>query len=490
VFSILHISDLHRSATDNITNDELVSALVGDRSHYLRENPPIRAPDAIFISGDIIQGVPVGATDAASKLAEQYATAESFIVELTKHFVGGDRSKVVIIPGNHDVDWVTARSAMTLVGEEDVPKDLSSELSREDTLYRWSWKNRELFKITDNTAYDRRLDAFWTFFKRFYDGVPGLLRVQPNAAVNLYSFCDNRIGVAAFDSCHGNDCFSFHGRVPREVVARAHLDLVADNAHKFELLIAVWHHNIEGPPYRSDYMDVDTVRGMIGRGFRVGLFGHQHRPQVVPHQIHLAELETMAIIGAGSLCAGARELPPGSHRGYNIIEIADDMRSARIHVREASVANLFARSPRPAFGGNSWTTLNWETPPDLMGRPVDYSRQKIAAALEVAEIAIRQDRPKDCIMVLRSLGEDIPTYGRQLLIDAAKKLNDRITLIDVLTPPRTIGELIDLFNVTTASRQFPQARTVLSRYSIDLALPDAMLRELHSRLDAEEAMAK
>jgi len=67
----------------------------------------------------------------------------------------------------------------------------------------------------------------------------------------------------------------------------------------------------------------------------------------------------------------AREnCPPGTHRGYNVIEIDDDFLGARVHVREVeAVTNLFSRGPRMAFGGESYTDLRWEAPPDLMGRP-------------------------------------------------------------------------------------------------------------------------
>ena len=56
-FSILHISDLHRSSADPISNAELISALVQDRDRYLREDPRILPPEAIVVSGDLIQGV-------------------------------------------------------------------------------------------------------------------------------------------------------------------------------------------------------------------------------------------------------------------------------------------------------------------------------------------------------------------------------------------------------------------------------------------------
>jgi hypothetical protein len=60
MFCILHITDLHRAVSDPISNAELISALVSDRERYKHEDPPIAEPQAIIVSGDIIQGVGVG----------------------------------------------------------------------------------------------------------------------------------------------------------------------------------------------------------------------------------------------------------------------------------------------------------------------------------------------------------------------------------------------------------------------------------------------
>ena len=114
-FSILHISDLHRSPRDPISNDELISALIQDRDRYVQEEPSITPPQAIVVSGDVIQGVPLGTEDFATKIEEQYAVAEEFLDELARRFVDGDRSRLVMVPGNHDVDWNTAFSALELV---------------------------------------------------------------------------------------------------------------------------------------------------------------------------------------------------------------------------------------------------------------------------------------------------------------------------------------------------------------------------------------
>ena len=85
-FSILHISDLHRSPQDPISNDELISALVGDCARYVHEEPQIAVPEAIVVSGDIIQGVPLGAENYEAILAEQYAVAEEFLMNLYADF--------------------------------------------------------------------------------------------------------------------------------------------------------------------------------------------------------------------------------------------------------------------------------------------------------------------------------------------------------------------------------------------------------------------
>ncbi len=486
MYSILHISDLHRSPRDNITNAELVSALVSDRQRYLNETPTIRKPDAVVISGDIVQGVSIGTVDADATLAEQYSTAFAFIKELAERFVDGDRSRVIIVPGNHDINWAVSKDAMDVVPAADFPKDFRGELSRPGSHYRWDWKTRELYLIKRVVEYGQRLDAFWNFFESFYAGTSGLLRVARGQPSNLYSLWDGRIGIAAFDSCHENDCFAFHGSIPRDVVARAQLDLL--DAGGFGLLMAVWHHNIEGPPHRTDYMDIDIVRGMIGRGFRIGLYGHQHRPDATPMQIRLAERETMALVSAGSLCAGANEIPTGAMRGYNIIEIHDDLQSARVHFREMSVANLFCAARRGALGGASFVDLKWDAPADLAGRAVDSSMQRRAATLAEGERELKAGNPDGCKKLLEPIAAELPPFGRLLLLEAARQTNDQILLIKLLSPPQTISELIERTETCIRVRDYPNATEGLDQFGVDLGISDSHSRELRAKISAGKAM--
>jgi predicted phosphodiesterase len=336
VFSILHISDLHRTPNAKISNAELLSALLSDRDSYTRGGQSIRAPDAIVVSGDVVQGVPLKASKSQPTLQNQYEEAEAFLCDLAEEMVDGDRSKVIIVPGNHDIDWQVAKSAMQLVEFEELPKDVLGALQEQDSLFRFSWNTREVFRIVDQERYDTRFDAFWRFFESYYAGTSGLLRVQPRSDANIFSLHAGRIGVAAFNSCHGNDCFAFHGAIPAKVIAQTHLDMRA--LGPFELSIAVWHHNLEGPPYRTDYMDIEIVRAMIGRGFRVGMYGHQHRSQISAQSLRLAVSETMAILGTGALCAGSSELPNGSHRQYSIVEIGEPKILASISEKDYSMS--------------------------------------------------------------------------------------------------------------------------------------------------------
>ena len=487
VYSILHISDLHRSPRDNITNAELVSALVSDRQRYINEKPFIQKPDAIVISGDIVQGVALGTPDADAELAAQYGAALEFVEELTNRFVAGDRSRVVIVPGNHDVNWVTSRSAMKIVETADYPKNLSTELFRPESLYRWDWKTRELFLITDAALYKKRMDAYWKFFESFYANTPNLFRVARDRPPNLFSLWGGRIGIAAFDSCFGNDCFSFQGSIPREVVARAQLDLL--DVGEFGLLMAVWHHNVEGPPHRTDYMDIDIIRGMIGRGFRLGLYGHQHRPDTTPVQIRLADSETMALVSAGSLCAGASEMPTGAMRGYNVIEINEDLRSARVHFREMSVANLFCAARRSSLGGASFVDLTWDPPPDLAGRPTDLDAQRLAAAMAKGESELKAGNPGACKELLKPIAAELPEFGRLLLLEASRMTDDLALLLELLSPPRTIGELVELTEICIRKRDHGNAIVALELYGTNLGITDSHLRELRAKISAAKAMA-
>lgn len=483
-FTILHISDLHRSATDPISNEELISALIGDRARYLNEDPAIPVPDAIVVSGDLIQGVPLGTADYSTELDRQYAVAEEFIVALTNEFLGGDRTRVVIIPGNHDVDWNTSFLAMREIPEAQIPSDLAAKLALENSDLRWDWKTRKLYRITDRALYAQRLAAFWNFFNRFYAGTTGLLRVQRDADVNLYELCGGRIAVAAFNSCDGNDCFAFHGMIPRRAIATSHLDLNA-TGKPYDLRLAVWHHNIAGPPYRNDYMDPELVMSMIGRDYRLGLYGHHHKAQIAAHQIYLPDQERMAVVSAGSLCAGRYDLPTGIYRQYNLIEIGEDFTSVRVHVRAMELAGLFAPHHLTDFGGRTYAELDWKKPRNAVGDIINTGEVLLTQAIEKAELALKTGDPGGALEVLTGVRTPPSTYQRRIVVEAATATQDWRTIIATLTPPDTVEELLLLVHAHSSLKEFAEAEQVLTDHAQKLELPADIAADRRNRIAAQ-----
>jgi hypothetical protein len=288
MFSILHISDLHRSRDEPVDNDSLVAALLADCDRYAGETPRVPLPDAIVISGDLIQGARIGAANWQHSMTDQYEVANGFLTALCDRFLNGDKSRMVLIPGNHDVCWNTSRSAMERVSATDYPKDLYSALVEPDSAFRWSWPEQALYRIGDTTAYAQRMDYYWDFTEAFYKDVKLPLPINRSRGFQLFELCDQRIIVAAFDSIVGNDCFGYSGAIPRRAVGQCAMAL-RDAARSYDLRMAVWHHSIQGPPIRVDYMDALQVQEMIGHGFQLGLHGHQHIAATQTQLVHLDE---------------------------------------------------------------------------------------------------------------------------------------------------------------------------------------------------------
>ena len=481
MFSILHISDLHRSAEDPISNDELVASLSTDRVRYTRSDPAIRAPDAIVVSGDIIQGAVLGHANSQTALAEQYRVAESFLGRLTDEFVGGDRSKVIIAPGNHDIDWNVAREAMEIVLPEHEPKP--SKVFSVGSEYRWNWNDRRFYRIVDPEKYARRLDAYWEFIERFYVDVTGGPRLTPDKQFALFSLWDDRIGIAVFNSCHGNDCFAHHGAIEPSAIAIARETMRRD--HQFGLWAAVWHHSIEGTPYRSDYMDADQVHNMVGYGFRLGLHGHQHRHQVFPMHIDLPDRETMAVISAGSLCAGPKELPTGFFRQYNIIEISDDLRTARVHVRQMETAHLFSGCHLTSAGGKTFHDISWSAQP--LGMPVHANASEPPAKLVVsAEHSLHTGNPASAAMALVNWMPGLRGFARSVFVQACVDSAQWDLIIAKLEQPQSIEELIALVEACDRLRLTSKGLVILQSYSDVVAMPEVQRLELERRLKIRE----
>jgi predicted MPP superfamily phosphohydrolase len=477
-YTLLHLSDLHRAQTEPIGNAELLSTLVADRARAAREEPPIPAPDVIIVTGDLVQGARLGLPDHEAELDAQYAVASDFLASLAEHFLDGDRARLVVVPGNHDVDWNRSRAAMAEVAEADLPRGFSPAMCGPTDDLRWNWIERRAYRIVDHDMYAERLARFDALVDAFYTDAD-LVR---GAHYRMHPLLDERIAIVAFNSCVGNDCFADHGAIAEDAVANAHLAL---QHTPYELHIAAWHHSIAGEPAATDYMSVSTVDRLIGKGFRLGLHGHQHRAAAANRYIHLPQEEVMAVVSAGSLCAGTFGLPTGVNRQYNVIELSDDLSAARVHVREMAIATNFAPARRAELGFSSHVDLKWTLPADGAQRRAEHERH---LTLE-AERANAEQRFADAEGILGRVSRPPGSYARSLLVIALREQHAWHKLATELQEPHSIEELVAGTDALARSGEHDQADAYLGRHAAALRLPRATAGELRAMITARRGMA-
>ena len=464
MFSILHISDLHRSQDEPVDNDSLVAALLSDRDRYMGETPVVPTPDAIIVSGDLIQGAAIGHPNWKEEIRDQYRVAGAFLDHLTRRFLDGDRSKLIIIPGNHDVCWNTSFASMERVPESDYPSDVRQALIEPDNNYRWSWKERALYRIRDTDEYGHRMSAYWEFVESFYAGVALLRPIDRSRGYQLFELQDRRVVVAAFDSINANDCFSYSGAIPRGAVARCDLAL-RDIPHSYNLRIAVWHHSIYGPPSRDDYMEVGQVHEMAGLCFHLGMHGHQHVAATTTYYVHLSESRSIAVVSAGSLCAGSRELPRGVNRQYNLVVIEDNLYRARVHVREMVEGEQFSRKNTGAFS-QGFAEIDWQASTDVMGRVIDVRGENDRRAILQAEEALHTGNPRKAIELLKGVELSPASHARKIFIQAALKVEDWPMLIaTTIGQPQSTEEAVLLVSALIKTNALDSAEDILSNHS-------------------------
>lgn len=471
------------------TNDEIMSSLVADTGRYPSERPPISKPDAIIVCGDLVQGLPLGSAAYPAELGKQYVAAYDLMQRLVDTFLAGDRSKLVMIPGNHDVDFNQSLASMAVVK---VRKEAVKGLlfgPTPDNPHRWNWSDFELYKIGNPTAYEDRFRYYCDTFKKFYDGVRLAYPVDPSEYSNLFELDGGRIVVAAFNSCHGNDCFNHIGDIPQAEIAKCHLK-IAQSGNRYRLKIAVWHHDVAGPPRRIDYMDSAIVKLMIDKGFRLGLHGHQHKANAALEWVHTTRRTEMVIVSAGSLCAGTLDIPRGVSRGYNVIEVDPGYAGARVHVREAKVSNIFAAGRFIDFGGESYHDVKWEPEVTAPLRVPGTLAESPLARVARIEALIASGNAADAVAELDADLSSLGRHGRMLLTKALNDAKDWPRLQLHLAAPENAHEMTLLVTALVKQEQWEQAKHILKAPLARFLLSGPDIIHLEQMVSAEETISR
>jgi hypothetical protein len=432
--TILHISDLHRDTESRITSPVLLQSLRSDRKRYTT-GEGIPQPDIAVVSGDIVFGVSATDPEALSKLTKQYDEARDFLISLATTFFAGDRSRVVIVPGNHDISLPHVDQAMTIV---DLPTSgdqrsiLAQQFREEGTLFRWSWKEFAMRRIGDPNRYSERFLPFSQFYEQFYQG-QRTFSLDPAKQFSLHDYPALGIVVVGFSSCYDNDPYNRTARIYPDCIADASRQ-VSDLTRRGRLAIAVWHHSLQGGPKEGDYLDADVLQSLMDGDFILGMHGHQHRPQLLEHRFTADRKRGIVVLSAGTLCGGPSSLPSGRMRAYNLVVLNRETQKGTINVRDMKNVDfslpVWGRAYISEFNGSS---LEFDLPIS------QHSGSAFQDAAQ-AEMLLRAGNASEAYALVKAQLED--PFARRVAVQALGTLRDWPEVEAVLGTPESPDEFV------------------------------------------------
>jgi WD40 repeat protein len=336
---LLHLSDLHFNQNTSVTSR--LQWLLDDIQ--LDTGLGFKELDYLVISGDF--------TDKAS-VAGFEKTLE-FVSGLTREF-SLSADQCVFVPGNHDVvDPLDAYKRC---------KDSSGLKAGE-----WVQLGNNWVVAQDPEKYPLRFKPFSDgFYHKFLQKPYPLAYEDQGMSI---PFWETGIQFLALNSCWQIDEFnrqraSIHPEAvahaikqaqQQEKLARASGQLAED---KKLLRIAVWHHAVTAPDFKM--ADIEFLGNLQKNGVKFALHGdvHEMRREKIKDW---DEQQRLHIIGSGSFGARVEDRPESSPRLYNVLEIARDFTTVRVHTR---------RQPKKDGSWEGWH--EWPDPDGGKGRVAFY----------------------------------------------------------------------------------------------------------------------
>ncbi len=444
--SILHISDLHKNEGDDFKN--LFQTMVDDCDRYVKQG--IEKPNIIVVSGDLIRG---GKPD---EIRQQYSEAKNFLEDLTIFFLNKDKSRIVIVPGNHDVDWNVTKNLMTPIvketeeEKEEYKKILELYLRERAPKVRWNWDDQQLYSYKDDATYNSRFQLFSVFYKAFYGD--RVFPVDPSEQAEIFDIPEYNISFVGFNSCHQNDHLNKVGQILPTCVTKASTK-IKELREQGRILVAVWHHNASGRPMVNNYLDNRILNPIIDMGVHVALHGHQHYSGVVEEYHNAFKDGKLLMFSTGSLYGATETLSYGAPRQYNILEMEKDegQLKIKVHLREDNNKEEYGI---PNWGNGIIKEIgdsNWETALPYPKQPLDTEKLSewmnwgmltgdYSEAIEMLKVVASTDEQQRKLMldlmmkggqykdIVDYIGNPATDEDALLLIKAASELNDKDVL--------------------------------------------------------------
>lgn len=152
--TILHLSDVHRTPDEPVSNQNILDALTADLRRQ-QEQEGLPKPDFLVISGDLTQAA----------LEDEYNDAYELINRLKDELSFPDFSRVILVPGNHDVNWDISETVFRTSYRKPSKVD-DALLHTQGRLHFW----------TDEKTYAQRLNPFRVLHHDIYGREYGVER--------------------------------------------------------------------------------------------------------------------------------------------------------------------------------------------------------------------------------------------------------------------------------------------------------------------------
>lgn len=467
--SILHISDIHKKEGDNFKS--LFSSMVKDCNNYMYEG--IMKPNVIVVSGDLIRG---GST---AEIKKQYQEALDFLEDLTNFFLDGDKSRIVIVPGNHDVDWNVSQSVM-----EDLPNTTEKEkelykkafdLFQKDKAadnYRWNWDKLILQKYEKEDVYNERFKQFAEFYHSFYQN--RAYSLVPTEQYDIFDMSDIGLCFVGFNSCYLNDHLNKAGQICPVCVTTAADELKQNQGN---VMIAVWHHNTSGRPRVTNYLDTRIFPTIIDMGVHIALHGHQHYSGVVEEYRNAYKGGKLVIYSTGSLYGAEEQLSYGAPRQYSIIEMEQEAGDIKVtvHLRADDNDEEYEIPEWKAGKIKGLSESKWTTHIPLPQQPLDDEK--------LSELMQKGMQTGDYGEVIKLLEEINPKDERTrlMLLDFKVKNRSYMEVLDDIGNPKTKEECLLLIKMAQQANDEAIYKTVRELEGIKHS-EDASIRKMRDYL--------
>ncbi len=233
---------------------------------------------------------------------EEYQAAQQFIDNLRQDFPL-DPKQIVLVPGNHDLNWKLAKQAYQLCDLEDYDGELKDG--------HYIKVSEEVIRVRDEAKYQQRFAHFSQFYQAI-KGQPYPLDYDQQAIID--HFPDQNLLILGLNSAWQLDHhFKDRASIDQIALTNALTEIRRNSDYDNCLKIAVWHHPLT---------DQGLMEELAVARFRFFLHGHIHKAETSLFRYDLSpDGRKLDGICAGTFGAPTLELRTGYPWQYNLLKI-------------------------------------------------------------------------------------------------------------------------------------------------------------------------